>query len=103
MAFRKAKKLADRELNSSLKVWLQAEYVNDYPTDVVAMKTFASLGTGVTTAHFYRHQRGHPKPHQPPYDVAILMVSQGLAFVRWLVTIDQKKLLSESATGEAKE
>ncbi len=43
----------------------------------------------VDAAHVYRHKNGSPDPHQPPLDLAILMVSQGTAFVRWLVTIDR--------------
>jgi hypothetical protein len=37
----------------------------------------------VDAAHKYRHEIDRPDPHQPPLDLAILMVSQGTAFVRW--------------------
>jgi hypothetical protein len=48
-----------------------------------------ALKNWATAAHKYRHEIGRPDPHQPPLDVAVLMVSQGTAFVRWLVVVDQ--------------
>lgn len=48
-----------------------------------------ALKDWVKAGHNYRHQAGRPDPHQPPLDLAILMVTQGTGFVRWLVTIDK--------------
>lgn len=48
-----------------------------------------ALKNWATAAHKYRHEIGRPDPHQPPLDLAVLMVSQGTAFVRWLVVVDQ--------------
>lgn len=54
--------------------------------------TCDALKNWATAAHKYRHEIGRPDPHQPPLDLAILMVSQGTAFVRWLVVVDQAVL-----------
>jgi hypothetical protein len=48
-----------------------------------------ALKNWATAAHKYRHEIGRPDPHQPPLDLAVLMVSQGTAFVRLLVLVDQ--------------
>lgn len=48
-----------------------------------------ALKNWATAAHKYRHETGRPEPHQPPLDFAVLMVSQGTAFVRWLVVVHQ--------------
>lgn len=51
----------------------------------------------VKACHKYRHQAGNPDPHQPPLDLAILMVTQGTGFVRWLVTIDKAVMAAAAA------
>jgi hypothetical protein len=56
----------------------------------------AALKSWATAAHKYRHETDRPDPHQPPFDLAVLMVSQGTAFVRWLVVVD-KALLDGAA------
>jgi hypothetical protein len=38
----------------------------------------------------YRHAEGEPDPPSPPREVYILVVSQGLSFVRWLAEIDRQ-------------
>lgn len=62
-----------------------------YPDDSLATrsqgKTIRSFGEWVDAAHFYRHESGQPAPHQPPEDVAVLLVSQGISYVRWLAKI----------------
>jgi hypothetical protein len=44
----------------------------------------------VIAAHNYRHEQGTEEPAQPPLSIAVLMVSQGAAFVRWLAELDQE-------------
>jgi len=34
--------------------------------------------------HVYRHAPGEAETSQPSFEIAILMVSQGYGFVRWL-------------------
>lgn len=55
-----------------------------------------SLKSWTTAAHKYRHETGRPEPHQPPLDLAVMMVSQGTSFLRWLVMIDKAIMASAS-------
>lgn len=49
-----------------------------------------SFGAWVDAAHHYRHEEGAEEPRQPDEELAIVLISEGLSFVRWLVGIDQK-------------
>lgn len=49
-----------------------------------------SFSKWVSGALKYRHAEGEPDPPSPPREVYILVVSQGLSFVRWLAEIDRK-------------
>lgn len=52
-----------------------------------ANKSIESLIDWVDAAHNYRHEPGHAEPVGPPDDLAVMIVSQGLAYVRWLADI----------------
>jgi hypothetical protein len=47
-----------------------------------------SFADWVNGAHQYRHAKGVQAPEPPPLGLAVLMVSVGASFVRWLVEID---------------
>jgi hypothetical protein len=47
-------------------------------------KCVNSFEQWVDAAHFYRHEQGEHDPVEPPIDVAILTVSQGASWLRWL-------------------
>ena len=83
-AQRLASHLIDQHLRPAVAAlpWNQeAQEAGDLMCD--ALKNWA------TAAHKYRHEIGRPDPHQPPVDLAVLMLSQGTAFVRWLVVVDE--------------
>ena len=44
----------------------------------------------IDAAHFYRHEEGRTEPGQPEGELALLLISEGLSYVRWLAAIDQK-------------
>lgn len=54
-----------------------------------ATKMVASFKDWVDASHNYRHEQGSEEPVQPPSDLAILAISNGAAFLRWLVALDQ--------------
>lgn len=61
-----------------------------YPTQQSASaKLLESYKDWINAAHFYRHEEGVEEPNQPSEELAILVVSQGLSFVRWLAGIDR--------------
>lgn len=64
-----------------------------YGSDVVALraaiKQLASFKDWVDASHNYRHEPGSEEPVQPPIDLAVLAISNGTSFLRWLIAIDQ--------------
>jgi hypothetical protein len=48
-----------------------------------------SYGNWVDGAHHYRHEEGSETPTQPAEELAIVMISEGMSFVRWLAAIDK--------------
>lgn len=70
----------------------QQAFYKDHPTlQAASAKTLEGFKQWVNAAHFYRHEQGVQEPSQPAEEVAILLVSQGLSFVRWLAVIDKKQ------------
>lgn len=49
----------------------------------------ASFQDWVDAAQQYRHEPGTEDPHQPPQDLALVLIGQGLSFIRWLVAQDR--------------
>lgn len=69
----------------------QQSLYDGYPTSQQASaKTLEGFKQWVNAAHFYRHEQGVEEPNQPVAELAILLVSQGLSFVRWLTVLDRK-------------
>lgn len=64
-----------------------------YNSDPVALratnKQLASLKGWVDASHNYRHEPGSEDPVQPPIDLAVLAISNGTSFLRWLIVLDQ--------------
>lgn len=56
----------------------------------LAKKQLEGFAQWVDGAHYYRHEEGRPAPSQPPEELYILAVSEGFAFVRWLVDLRGK-------------
>lgn len=73
-----------------LKPAVDAIYQGQLPAIHVAQKQIAAFTDWIDGAHFYRHEPGAQEPalSQPPIEIAIEMVSQGAAFIRWLARID---------------
>lgn len=55
-------------------------------------KLLNSFKEWIDSAHFYRHEEGRTEPGQPNSEIALLLISNGLSYVRWLATIDRKSL-----------
>lgn len=55
-----------------------------------ASKTVESLSDWVDACHNYRHEPGHAEPTPPSHDLAVLLVSQGISYGRWLADLMKK-------------
>lgn len=83
--------LGTRELQGNALKGLQALLTklssNDEHLKAANATIVKSFGGWISSCHNYRHEKGSPEPHQPPPDLAILLVNQGLGFVRWLASL----------------
>ena len=70
-----------------------AQLVSDETARNAANSLAASLGDWVDAMHWYRHGQNTEMPAHPPFDLAMTLLSQGAAYLRWLITLDQKRLL----------
>lgn len=65
-----------------------------YGSDAVALraanKQLASFKGWIDASHNYRHEPGSEEPVQPPIDLAIVAISNGASFLRWLIALDQR-------------
>lgn len=84
-----AHQLSSGEVLKHLKPTVDATYKDQKPAIYVAQKQVASLREWIDAAHFYRHEPGTEEPAQPPIEIAIELVSQGAAWLRWLATMDK--------------
>ena len=60
---------------------------SDPPEKRTALKIVESLVDWVDACHNYRHEPGHSEPTPPEWDLAVLVVSQSIAFSRWLAVL----------------
>lgn len=56
-----------------------------------AARLLSSFSKWVDAVHVYRHGHEREQPLTLPDDLAILAVSQGAAFIRWLVDVDRRQ------------
>lgn len=70
----------------------QQTFYNDHPVlQSVSAKILEGFKDWINAAHFYRHEEGVEEPNQPAEEVALLLISQGLSYTRWLAQLDKMK------------
>jgi hypothetical protein len=79
------------EIQKYLKPKVDSLFDGQKPAVYVAHKQVAAFKEWIDGAHFYRHEPGTEEPAQPPIDLAIYMISQGAAHIRWLAQLDGAK------------
>ena len=87
--FTSAPRLGAAELKQHLTAAIQARSDWDSNAKRSGAKALSSFADWADAAHFYRHEQGQAEPSQPPPHLAILLVSQGASFIRWLLDFDQ--------------
>ena len=80
-------RIGGSEIAKHLVPELSKEYAADKIAMQVAAKMASSLSDWVEAAHFYRHGQTGPEPVQPPLDLAVALVSEGMSFLRWLARL----------------
>jgi hypothetical protein len=92
LMFQSAPQLNAAAVEANLPNLIQQLHSADPVALRAANKQIASFKDWVDSSHNYRHEPGSEEPVQPPIDLAILAISGGAAFLRWLVTLDQASL-----------
>lgn len=65
-------------------------YDRDASARAAAHRMIASFKAWITAVHQHRHEPGEEEPVQPPLTLAVLLISQGTSYVRWLAEVDQQ-------------
>jgi len=92
LMFPSATQLNAGAVETNLPRLIQKLYSSDPVALRAANKLLASFKDWVDASHNYRHEPGSEEPVQPPIDLAVLAISAGTAFLRWLIFIDQASL-----------
>jgi hypothetical protein len=92
LMFASAPQLNAAAIEANLTSVIQKLYQGDAVAQRAANKQVAAFKDWVDASHNYRHEAGSEEPVQPPIDLAVLAVSNGTAFLRWLIAIDQATL-----------
>jgi hypothetical protein len=79
-------------IKAELEPRIQRLYANDPVAKRSGAKAAQSFADWVDAAHPYRHGHGVEEPIAPPLELAVLLISQGASFIRWLVDLDQRLL-----------
>jgi hypothetical protein len=70
----------------------------DDAAHAAAHHVVASFKDWVLAAHNYRHAQGTPEPSDPPLSLALLMISEGAGFIRWLAELDAEEQRRDAST-----
>jgi len=90
LIFPKAQRLGGDEITTYLQPMIQTRFA-DQAARGAALKSLRSFREWVDAAHFYRHEPNHAEPNEPPLELAVLLVSTGAGWIRWLAEIDPQR------------
>lgn len=88
LIFPKAPRLGGDEISTHLRPVIEQQFA-DSAARGAALKSLRSFREWVDAAHFYRHEPNHAEPTEPPLQLAVLLVSAGAGWIRWLAEIDR--------------
>ena len=84
------KALTGAFVKAELEPRVQKLYGKDAFATMAGARLTQSFADWVDAAHTYRHGQKSEEPVQPPQELAVLLVSQGASFVRWLADLDRQ-------------
>lgn len=69
----------------------QQRLYNGQPTMLASSgKLLSGFREWIDAAHFYRHEEGRMEITQPESEIAFLLISAGVSYLRWLGSMDRK-------------
>jgi hypothetical protein len=89
LMFPNAPQLSAGLLRQYLDPVIQDRYTDNTTALRTASRLLQSMMDWVDASHNYRHEAGVEEPAQPPMELAILAISTGISFIRWVISIDQ--------------
>ena len=81
-------RLSAEEIERRLWPVVQQAYDGDEPAQRAAAEMLSALKAWVEASHEYSRRPGDVDPVDPPADIAILAISQGASFLRWLAGVN---------------
>lgn len=84
-----ARRISSRDITEKLKPLMSKMYPGSTTAVTVAGQYLDSLGDWVNSVHNYRHGQPLEEAPQPPLDLSVALMSSGVAYLRWLIGIDQ--------------
>lgn len=85
--FTDTKRLGSGEANTHLLPLLREMYRNDRPASDAAANIVKEVGDWANWLHIYRHGQRVEEPTPPPLEVAVLGVSAGAGYLRFLADV----------------
>ena len=70
-------------------------YDHKNTTKSSSTKILTAFKSWINTVHKYRHELGTEEPEELPEELLILLVSQGISYLRWLSDIDRLNTCDE--------
>jgi hypothetical protein len=83
-------RLDARTAGDKIGAKLQSRYDGHPTLQRASAKALEGFKDWIDAAHNYRHEQGVEAPSQPCEEIGILLISQGLSFVRWLAQLDRR-------------
>ncbi|MCX5578864.1 hypothetical protein [Kaistia terrae] len=88
--FPKATSVNSKTIQNELRPHVERSHA-DGPEKRTALKNVEALTDWVDGCHNYRHEPGHQEPIPPQEGLAVLIVSQGIGYARWLAELSKKR------------
>lgn len=82
--------LTESAVDKNLRQMCDRLFSSDEQLKSMAGRLLSSFSKWVAALHPYRHGHDRDRPLTLPDDVAVLVVSEGATFIRWLVDLDRR-------------
>ena len=92
LLFPKEPKLTGEAAKRQLASLVQRIYAPDTAALRATSKLVAGFAEWIDSAHNYRHEQGSEEIAQPPFELAVNLISLGNSFIRWLAELDGKQI-----------
>ncbi len=95
--FKGETKLNSAAARKQLVPVVQRLYSGNGPATAAVSKQLEAFCDWVDGAHHYRHEHNQEHIIEAPLEVAVLFVSTGAAYIRWLIDIDAQTKSKEGS------